>query len=468
MDRETLHWQPLRRWERGAVALLFTALVLFGVLVEKRSAFMTKREGRASSRMGDLGCYLRAAWAVRAGIDMYAIVDDNIWHYNYPPLYAILMTPLADPPADVDHAGFVPYEVSVGVVYVFNVLCLAIGVHVLASALEKASADPAVRELPRWRRRWWLLRTLPVLACLPPVGHTLMRGQANLLLLALLCGLTAGLMRGRSLLAGLCLAGAICLKIFPAFLLFVPLWRRDRRCLGGCALGLFVGLVLIPLAALGPRMFVTEYRELAKVLVGPALGLGEDQTRAEELINVTATDNQSFVAVLHNTLHLDRDTRPNEAPPWEKRTAWLLGGAFTLLTLAASYRRRTDSGMSVAFFVGSMTVVMMLTSPVCHTHYFVLSAPLVMALVARSWERHPRRLGRFGGLGPGLFALVTVQVVGYTLPLILPQLEVTRDVGVSLYAALLLWLLACAAMLRGDKVAAGEDQAREGPPSLAA
>jgi hypothetical protein len=460
MDYKTLHLQPLRRWERGAVALLLLTLVLFGALVEYRSAFMRRR-------MGDLGCYLRAAWAVRAGVDMYGVVDDNIWHYNYPPLYAILMTPLADPPAGVDHAGFVPYEVSVGVVYVFNVLCLVIGVHVLASALEKASADPAVRELPRWRRRWWLLRTLPVLACLPPIGHTLMRGQANLLLLALICGLTAGLMRGRSLLAGLCLAGAICLKIFPAFLLLVPLWRRDWRCLGGCAVGLIVGLVLIPLAALGPRMFVTEYRELTKVLVGPALGLGEDQTRAEELINVTATDNQSFVAVLHNTLHLDRDTRPNEAPPWEKRTAWLLGGTFTLLTLAAAYRRRTDSGMSVAFFVGSMAVVMMLTSPVCHTHYFVLSAPLVMALVARSWERRPRRLGRFAGLGAGLVALVAVQIIGYTLPLILPQLEVTRDVGVSLYAALLLWLLACVAMLRRDK-AAGQQARHEVSAPVAA
>jgi hypothetical protein len=460
MDYKTLHLQPLRRWERGAVALLLLTLVLFGALVEYRSAFMRRR-------MGDLGCYLRAAWAVRAGVDMYGVVDDNIWHYNYPPLYAILMTPLADPPAGVDHAGFVPYEVSVGVVYVFNVLCLVIGVHVLASALEKASADPAVRELPRWRRCWWLLRTLPVLACLPPIGHTLMRGQANLLLLALICGLTAGLMRGRSLLAGLCLAGAICLKIFPAFLLLVPLWRRDWRCLGGCAVGLIVGLVLIPLAALGPRMFVTEYRELTKVLVGPALGLGEDQTRAEELINVTATDNQSFVAVLHNTLHLDRDTRPNEAPPWEKRTAWLLGGTFTLLTLAAAYRRRTDSGMSVAFFVGSMAVVMMLTSPVCHTHYFVLSAPLVMALVARSWERRPRRLGRFAGLGAGLVALVAVQIIGYTLPLILPQLEVTRDVGVSLYAALLLWLLACVAMLRRDK-AAGQQARHEVSAPVAA
>src|SRR5580700_7319766 len=92
MDRKTLQWEPPRRWERWALALLFLATVVFGVLVENKSAFLCRR-------MGDLGCYLRAAWAVRAGADMYGLTEDNGWHYNYPPLYAILLTPLADPPS---------------------------------------------------------------------------------------------------------------------------------------------------------------------------------------------------------------------------------------------------------------------------------------------------------------------------------------------------------------------------------
>ena len=49
--------------------------------------------------MTDLQVYLRAAWAVRSGADLYTIIDDNQWHYHYPALFAILMTPLADPPA---------------------------------------------------------------------------------------------------------------------------------------------------------------------------------------------------------------------------------------------------------------------------------------------------------------------------------------------------------------------------------
>jgi hypothetical protein len=379
---------------------------------------------------------------------MYGLVEDNGWHYNYPPLFAILLTPLADPPANVDHSGFVPYEISVAFLYVFNILCLAGGVRVLASALERASADPLVRTVPLGSRRWWALRTIPVLACLPPIGHTLMRGQTNLLLLALICGLIAALIRGRRLRAGLCLAGAICLKIFPGFLLIVPLWRRDWRCLGGCALGLFVGLALIPFVALGPSRFVDEYRELAVVLVGPALGLGEDQSRAEELIEANATDNQSIQTTLHNTLHLDRDTRPKVVEPWVRYTSWLLGGVFTLVTLAA-YRHRSDNGLSVALFVGALTLVMIWMSPVCHSHYFVLSVPLVMTLLARLWERQPLVLARFAALSAGLFVLVAVQIIGYTIPLF----QATRDLGVSLYTALPLWLLACVALWRDRKMA---------------
>jgi hypothetical protein len=470
MSQNAAAFGPLKTLERISVGLLLASVVLFGMFVEYRSAFLTRP-------MGDLGCYLCAAWAVRAGTDMYGIREDNGWHYNYPPLYAILFTPLADPPrrdpsilaatsagvaasplggplpaVSVLSAGnnylapplshTTPYAVSVAVDYVINVLCVALAVHVLASALERTSADPAVRALPWGCRRWWLLRSLPVAACLAPIGHTLMRGQANLVLLLCVCGLIAGLLQGRRLTAGACLAGAICLKIFPAYLLLVPFWRRDLGCVAGCALGLVVGLALIPLLVLGPERTVSAYRELGIVLVGPALGAGNDTTRAEELINVTATDSQSFRAMIHNTIYLDRDHRPRQASPLVQKIHWLIGGAFTLATLAAAGWRRTLTGPALVLFVGSLTLVMILMSPVCHTHYFAMSLPLVMGLIAWHWERTGR-----AGLSLGIICLVAVQIIGNTLPL-LPATEVLKDVGLATYTALVLWLLACIVVWR--------------------
>src|SRR5262249_51941849 len=159
----------------------------------------------------DLDCFLRAAWAVRSGADLYDVTDDNGFHYNYPPLLAILAAPLADPPAGADRSGMLPWPVSVAIWYALNLVCLALAVHWLAGALDGPRGAPG-------SRRWWALRLWPVLACLVPVGHTLMRGQSNLLVLALLGAMVAALLRGRRFTAGLCLAGTVCLKIFPAFL----------------------------------------------------------------------------------------------------------------------------------------------------------------------------------------------------------------------------------------------------------
>jgi hypothetical protein len=464
--------RPPSRWERVALALFLVGWLAFGLFVEKRSAFMRRR-------MGDVGVYFRAGWAIReGGRPLYTITDDNGWHYHYPPLFAVLMVPLADPPTrdlglaagavaglagspgapspllaasalaanpaplEPDIGPVLPFPVSVALFYGMNLVCLALAAHLLAGALEAASRHEAVRNLSAGCRRWWLLRILPILICLPPLGHTLVRGQANVVLLLFVCGMVAALVRARSARAGLWLAGAVCLKLFPAYLLLVPLCRRDGRCLAGCALGLVVGLAVVPVAALGPAATWRCYEEQARVLVAPALHLGGDTSRAKELIEVTATDNQSFQAVLHNTLYLDRNHRPSEAEPWVRRVHLLLGAGFTLLTLAAGWRHRHEAGLAPPLFVGGLTLVMLLVSPVCHLHYFTLSLPLVMGLLALDWEQ-----GRVGRLSAVMVGLMTLQVLGNTLPLV-PAFEVLKDTGLAAYAGLALWLAACVLLWR--------------------
>ncbi len=126
------------RWEWIAVAAFAVVTVLYGGLVVQKSALLDRP-------MGDLGVYLRAAWAVRADPDhLYDHTDQNGWHYSYPPLFAILLEPLGEAPQPVG-ADPTPFAVAVGIFYFVNILCLLLAVHVLASALESASPDPAAR-----------------------------------------------------------------------------------------------------------------------------------------------------------------------------------------------------------------------------------------------------------------------------------------------------------------------------------
>ena len=444
----------LTKIEKAGLILLLIVALAFGGLVVKRAAFMQRR-------MTDVDCYLRAAWAVRTGQDLYEILDPNDWHYNYPPLFAILMTPLADPPPEADRTGMLPFATSVAIWYAVSLGCLGLGVHWLAGAIERTSPNPQVREQRAFCRRWWALRTVPILACLLPIGHTLMRGQVNLLLLALLCGMAAATLRGRSLLAGGCLAGAICLKVFPAFLLLFPVWRRDARCLVGCALGLVVGVALIPTLVFGPARTVQYYEKYARVLLGPALGLGQDQSRAKEMIETTANDSQSLQAALHNSLHPIRAERPAQPTALVRWLPRIVGALLTLLTLAAAGWQKSDSGPSMALFLGALVINMLILSPVCHMHYFSLCIVIVLGLVSARWESYD------SGLGIGLMLIFVVNILCYIPPNI-PSWLILRDWAITLYPTLILWTAGIMTLWKRTRAGFSSQSSDLPRPSLAA
>jgi hypothetical protein len=446
--------RPLSKTEKVSLILLLIVAVAFGGLVVKRAAFMQRR-------MTDVDCYLRAAWAVRTGQDLYEILDPNDWHYNYPPVFAILMAPLADPPPGADRTGMLPFWISVAIWYVFSVGCLCLGVHWLAGAIERTSANAQIREQRAFCRRWWALRIVPILVCLLPIGHSLMRGQVNLLLLALLCGMAAATLRGRSVLAGGCLAGAICLKVIPAFLLLFPLWRRVGRCLAGCALGLLVGGALIPVLVFGPIRTVQYYEKYGRVLLGPALGVGQDQSRAKEMIETTANDSQSLQAALHNTLHPIRAERPAQPTSLVRWIPRLIGGLLTLLTLVAFGWQKRGSGTDVALFLGALVINMLVLSPVCHMHYFSLCVVIIMGLVSARWEKYG------SGLGIGLTIIFAFNILCYIPPNI-PGWLILRDWAITLYPTLLLWTAGVVTLWKRSRANLNSQSPQFQPPALAA
>src|SRR5262249_38735572 len=151
--------QPLTRLQRVLVWSLAVVFLVMLIPVELRSAFLKRP-------MTDLQVYLRAAWAVRTGHDLYAITDDNKWHYHYPALFAILMVPLANAPAGENQDGLLRMHESVALWHFFSLVCLLAAAHCLASALEGKSSW---RGQPRYCFRWWALRIWPVLVCMTPI-----------------------------------------------------------------------------------------------------------------------------------------------------------------------------------------------------------------------------------------------------------------------------------------------------------
>jgi hypothetical protein len=411
------------RQGRALAVFLLVAGVLFGGWTVYKSTRM---------KQGDAHVFFRAAWAVRqGGASLYEVTDHHGWHYHYPPLFAILIAPLADPPPSAAAGSYLPDWASLAVLYLINLASLAGGLHLLAGAIE--AHLPAAPDAGVARRRWWLLRLGPALLTLPAVGLTLVRGQVNFLLLLLLCGFLAGLLRGRRFSAGLFLAGAICLKIIPAFLLLVPLCRRDGRCLLGCAMGLFAGLIAVPALALGPATTARLYATQAEVLLKPALGSGPDQSRATELIDATATHSQSFQTVLHKTLHLGAAVVPPRPSPAVRLLHWLLGGLMTAWTLWLGRRGFRDNGLSLAALTGALVVAMLLVSPVCHLHYFVLLAPLLMLVLAWCSSQATRGQQALAG------AVLALGVVAAVLAQVPPVDRVATAVGLQMLAALAVW-----------------------------
>ncbi|MFO0846101.1 MAG: glycosyltransferase family 87 protein [Gemmataceae bacterium] len=466
----------IARRDRFWTITLALLVVGFGVVVLWKQALMKRPQG-------DFGVFARAGWAVRHNNGaLYRVQDDNVWHYNYPPLFAILMAPFADPPRrDVamvtasalghggsplntlaafgacpnplldDHGRYLPYWLSCALFYLANVGMLFAACHLLAGAIERCV--PAAADAGEANRRWWWWRVAPALACAPAVGLNLMRGQVQIILLLLVVGTLVGLVRGRRFAAGLCLAGAIVLKVFPAFLLLVPLARRDVRCLAGCGVGLVLGLFVLPVVVLGPEQTTLLYADFGKLMLGPALGLGIDELRADELLNATATQSQSFQVVLHKTLHLGIEKVPPEPARWVKVAHLLIGGSMTLALLVRGGGFRRAEGLALVGRFGLLTTLMVLVSPVCHLHYLVLIVPMVTVMIAKREADQP------GGAHRDLWAMALALTLALALPM-LPGLGVLRNVGVPMYAVLWWWFAGLATRWEGQ---AGDRQ-----PSLRA
>lgn len=413
--------RPMSRLEKVGLSLFILVLFAFGVITEIRSAFQV-------TRRTDFGVYVRAAWAVTAGKDLYTVTDDHGWHYCYPPTFAILLVPLAEPYQFDTETRHLPFAVSVAIWYVLSVGCAVFAANALASGVVPGAV--------RWSRRWWYARLVPVYVCIGGVGFTLGRGQVNLLLIALVAGAFAATVRGRRMASGAWLAGAAALKMIPALLVLFPLVRRDWRALIGVALGGFVLLGVIPAAVWGIPKTIEMNRKPVEVVLLPAVASGGDQTRAIELHGAKSTDSQSVRAVVQAWIYPDRKTRPHEIDPIASQIHWLVSGLLVLITVIVGLRRLTPDPADQLIFLGCLCTVMMLLTPVSHMHYYAMVLPLVSGLWLRGVARRPN--------GVSADALTTVVLIVWGIatatPLFAgPTFDRLRECGFGTAFTIALW-----------------------------
>ncbi|MFO0833183.1 MAG: glycosyltransferase family 87 protein [Phycisphaerales bacterium] len=393
MQRPLLHgrapYEPLRPWERTGILALLSLLLAFGFVTLHRSAFL-------DSRRTDADVYFRAAWALRTDQDPYTVADTNGWTYLYPPPLAIGTMPLAQPPPwgpgteNRLHWG-VTYPVAIVLWYALSAALLLCSVHWLALALERCSPHALTRNPGFCTRRWWVNRVGPLLFCLPAVCSTLVRGQVNILLLACVCGVALLLSRKRPLAAGAAIAAAVCLKLFPAFLLLQAAITRSGRLITGCLLGCVALLGVLPLAILGWEHSVTVTRSFMQTMLLPALGIGGSDAKHDELAR--AFNNQSLLAILHNwrdwrSVTVDHIIRPNAT---DKSLFLLIAAVLVGSVVAAAFRaglhRPNPPLRKTLLLLCVLTTLMLALSPVCHNHYFALHLPLLACLFSIAQDR---------------------------------------------------------------------------------
>ncbi len=279
----------------------------------------------------------------------------------------------------------------VAIWYSASVLFVLLASHAVACTLEQTRLNTGLPSDRLARRRWWLLRLLPMVACIGSIGTDWSRGQVDILMLVVIALALYLAASRRDLASGFCLAFPATVKLFPPFLLLYPLWRRRWRMAAGVLIGLVSFLVLVPAVALGPARTIALYRHWSEVLAKPALGKGMDKSRLTELTGMNSTDNQSLLAAIHNwQFHrLARSDRPAEATQAERLAVYFV----TILLLAgvafAAQWRPPSLPLDLLLLVGLLIGVALVVSPIVHNYYYLLMLPLIAALLQFGLFRSP-------------------------------------------------------------------------------
>lgn len=400
-------------------ALLLAGLLVWGWLdVRWRGIIEPDRLDRHKT---DLTAYTEAAAAFFDGRDPYTVTNVRGWGYLYPPLFALLLTPLVG--LDSQTQVFLFYLASlltgVGCYVELRRMMTALGADTDKAGGGTGDARPSSRAFVAGD---WLALALAVAL---PMLNTLQRGQVGLLkLYPLLLGTRLVLFPRRSsdlVWGGVALAFPIALKVTPALpvamllggMLLRALLRRESAsssppahgqaailATAGVAAGSLAWWLLIPAAVLGWDANLTHLKRWHGKVIAKAEDVRSDDFGGD----VTSPRNQSLANAAYrmgnwlayraklgpddrliDTTETATGRMPMDAPVAEK-TVWGLR-MLTVLALGATVfvLGCRGSRLDLALLMGIGCVGTLVVSPVSRGHYFVMLAPALLLIPA--WLR---------------------------------------------------------------------------------
>jgi hypothetical protein len=461
-DRDESRSRRFRRYR--PVAVLLGLAAWFWVDVRLRAEVSTTQPDLHKT---DFTVFTAAGAAFFDGRDPYAVTNPRGWYYLYPPIFALMVAPLAR----LDTYG------QVGAWYAISV-ALTFGCIVEARRLWRRIAAG----VDRGERRW--IAWCAALAVVLPTLECLQRGQVGIALLyGLLLGhrlVLEGRGPGRAALGGVVLAWTVAVKLIPALPVAVLAWHRLGRAfrpesepgarpvatalMAGIVLGGGLFLVAIPGGVLGWQANVRHLETWAQ-----RVAMNDDPGQTSRF-DVESPTNQSFTraafvvsarlqpARLAEALRgeligarTEFERRWGEARAFAalrrsgRRTARVIAaiqGLMLALLLALGWASRREGPAGQAAVFGLACVGMLLLSPVAWTHYYMMPLPALLAvplwLAARGRHASARLMAAVppllswahgfakGWVGPiGLLALGTAAwfLAACVMMLVLPRLD---------------------------------------------
>ena len=373
---------PPTRSRRVLPALVLAVLLLGGLVDVRRRARIDPE--RPDKHHTDLTVYTEAGAAFFDGRDPYAVANPRGWHYIYPPLFAVLLAPLAPLPS--------PWQATVW--YLLSLAFLLGCIHEMRRLARLVDGGPVPRGF----------LVLAFLAGLFPVLDTLQRGQAGLAVLyPLLLGLRlslSGASSGTRFLGSMLLALPAAIKVTPALPVAAFLLCRLIQSVrgreswafllpaSGVACGALVWLVLLPASVLGWRANLDHLQTWSGIVLAtdrgdPDRGSNPHAARNQSLANAVYRCGNFVLAaagdapddrLIDHPGHVGRPTPMDAA--WIRTALHGVRAVFLALLVLLALRTARVGGELALF--GWACALSLVLSPVSRGHHFVLLWPAAL------------------------------------------------------------------------------------------